>query len=50
MWIKSMSSIAPGTNSHIDCDVIMAIEKSKGISKKLKALIKAIKTSFFYYN
>lgn len=38
-----MSLTAPGTNPHTGCDVIMTIEKSKGISKKLKTLIKAIK-------
>lgn len=45
-----MSPITPGTNSHTGCDAIMAMEKSKGISKQLKALIKAIKTSLFCYN
>lgn len=50
MRINSMSLTAPGTNSQKACDVIMAAQKGKGISKELKALIKAIKTSLFYNN
>ena len=50
MRINSMSPTAPGTNSQKGCDVIMAVQKGKGISKKPQALIKAIKTSFYYHN
>lgn len=50
MWVKPMSPIAPETNSHRGCVVTVAVEQSKWILKKLKALITVIKIPLFYHN
>jgi len=50
MRINSVSPTALETNSQKDCDIITAVQKGTEISKKPQALIKAIKTSFYYHN